>query len=196
MEPAGRSSGAPHVALVAWGFPPSRLPGVYRGLALANELSRAGARVTVVTAEETYFRLVTGTDESLTPHVHDGIRVVRVPYHSRRLDPVINHWPERRVMRPRAFLLREQARETTYFPERLYGPWRPALENAVHRLHRADPVDLTVATGNPYTSYAAAAHLHGTFECRSSSTTGTAGCSTSTPARSGRPPRSLRGWQH
>ena len=159
--PPSRST--PHVLVVAWGFPPSRASGVYRALALCNALVEADARVTVVTSDEEYFQLVTGTDDSLVSHIDPRVHVIRVPYQSRRLDPVIDHWSDQQVTDRKAFNDAEIARETSYFPERLYGPWRPALEDAVHRLHRTDPVDLVVATGNPYTSYAGAAHLHASF---------------------------------
>lgn len=151
------------MALVAWGFPPSRHSSVYRGLAIANALVAAGARVTVVTADEGYFRLVTGIDRSLIGHVDPTISVLRAPYPPGRMDPVINRWPHARVQDRATFLRDEQRREHTYFPERLYGPWRPALEHAMHRLHRDDPIHLVVAIGTPYASYAAAGYLHSTF---------------------------------
>lgn len=152
-----------HVALVAWGFPPSRASGVYRALALANAFVEGGASVTVVTADEHYFQLVTGTDDSLVAHIHPAVEVVRVPYEPGRLDPVISRWPRDRVERPGDFRRDVTAHETAYFPERLYGPWRPALEQAIHDLHQHSPIDVVVATGNPYTSYAAAAHLSANF---------------------------------
>ncbi len=152
-----------HVALVAWGFPPSRASGVYRALALANAFVEGGAAVTVVTADEHYFQLVTGTDDSLLAHVNPAVDVVRVSYPPGRLDPVISRWPSERVERPSDYRRDVTAYEMAYFPERLYGPWRPALEQAIHDLHQRSPIDVLVATGNPYTSYAAAAHLSANF---------------------------------
>jgi glycosyltransferase involved in cell wall biosynthesis len=46
------------------------------------------------------------------------------------------------------------------FPEPVYGPWRPRIEAAAQRLHRVDPVDLVVATGNPYVDFMVAQRLN------------------------------------
>lgn len=169
----GRQTGlrpgrAPHVALVAWAFPPSRGSGVYRALALANALVAEGARVTVVTADEYFFRLVTGTDDSLVPYVDEAIELVRVPYDPASTEPIINRWPAHRIpsrqdslatRESRKRKVRPEAPEREFFPENTFASWRPALEQAVHDLHRRDAVDLVLATGSPYTSFAAAAAL-------------------------------------
>src|SRR5690606_19528427 len=46
------------------------------------------------------------------------------------------------------------------FPEPGYGPWRRPLEQAALRIHAERPVDLVVATANPYVDLAAADALH------------------------------------
>src|SRR5690606_39365572 len=51
-------------------------------------------------------------------------------------------------------------RDTLSFPEVGYGPWRRRIEAAALRLHRADPVDLVVATANPNVDFMAADVLH------------------------------------
>ena len=153
----------PHVCLIAWGFPPSRASGVYRALALANAFAEGGAQVTVLTCAQHYFQLVTGTDDSLTSHIDPRIDVRTVSYDAGRLDPVITHWPLHRFTEPARYRREKMAEERAFFPERQYGPWRLALEDAVHRLQRDHSIDLVVATGNPYTAYAGAAHAADQF---------------------------------
>ena len=150
----------PHVLYAAWGFPPHRGPGTYRALATANLLAGLGCRVTVLTADMATFDLVIGGDRSLLTAVDPRIRMLRVPFPPGRRDPVVNRWPLERVAEPTAWLERTVAAEERVFPESLYGPWRPRIEAAAQRLHRVDPVQLVVATGNPYVDFAVPQRLN------------------------------------
>ena len=151
---------APHVLYVAWGFPPHRGPGTYRALATANLLVELGARVTVLTADVATFDLVVGADDSLLAEVDPRIRVLRVPFPAGRRDPIINRWEMARVSGPQQWLERTLAREARVFPEPVYGPWRPRIDAAAQRLHRVAPVDLVIATGNPYVDFSVAQRLN------------------------------------
>jgi glycosyltransferase involved in cell wall biosynthesis len=151
---------APHLLYVAWGFPPSRGGGVYRALATANAFARAGWRVTVLTAEREAFERYTGSDPSLEQHVDAGIRIERLPFRWPLLDVDIREYSRLRVHAPDRWRRWETHRETASFPEIGYGRWRRPLEQAALRIHRADPVDLVVATANPNVDFAAAWALH------------------------------------
>jgi glycosyltransferase involved in cell wall biosynthesis len=159
-SPTAGAGRRPHVLYVAWGFPPHRGPGTYRVLASANLLVELGARVTVLTADRLTFDLVAGGDDSLLDRVDPAIRVLRVPFPVGRRDTIINRWPEERVLAPVRWADAALAAETAVFPEPVYGAWRPAVEQAASRLHRADPVDLVLASGNPYVDFAVAQRLN------------------------------------
>jgi glycosyltransferase involved in cell wall biosynthesis len=55
-------------------------------------------------------------------------------------------------------------RDQIPFPETGYGPWRSTIEKAAERIHKANKVDLTVATANPHVAFTAAYHLHEKFK--------------------------------
>lgn len=150
---------APHVLYVAWGFPPHRGPGTYRALATVNALVGLGARVTVITADLATFEVVSGADPSLLAHVDPAVRVVRVPFPPGRRDPVVSRWSRQRAEAPGDWRDATTARELAVYPELTYALWRPRLDAAAYRLHRADPVDLVIATGNPYVDFSPAFSL-------------------------------------
>ncbi len=160
MSPDPAAPVPPHVLYVAWGFPPHRGPGTYRALATANLLAEIGCRVTVLTADLATFDLVVGADNSLLAEIDPRIRVLRVSFPAGRRDPVVNRWELARVAAPPQWLERTLAREAKVFPEPVYGPWRPRIDAAAQRLHRVDPVDLVMATGNPYVDFSVAQRLH------------------------------------
>ena len=144
-----------HVLVVAWGFPPSRASGVHRPVAMARELRALGHRVTVIACDEDFFRLHTGTDETLMSAIPD-IRLVRVP-HAAILDPVINQWDALQISKPKAATAAVRSLAIAQFPEAPpYGGWAERASAAALRVHRADPIDLVIATGNPYADYVVA----------------------------------------
>lgn len=156
-RPSGRAGR--HILYVAWGFPPHRGPGTYRPLAAVNALAAKGRRVTVLTTDLDTFDLVVGGDDALLATVDERVRVVRVPTANGARDPVINRWPEARVANATLWRGRSLGVETSLFPEPIYGSWLPRVVSAARRIHQDDPVDLVVATGNPYVDFAAALAL-------------------------------------
>lgn len=145
-----------HVLYVAWGFPPHRGPGTYRALATVNELAARGHRVTVLTADLDTFHLVTGGDDSLLARVDPRVDVVRVPFPLVLQDPVLSRWSTARVTDPRRWRQSTVERLSSMIPDPAYAAWlSPALAAAV-RVQEATPVDVTIATGNPYVDFAVA----------------------------------------
>lgn len=149
-----------HVLYVAWGFAPHQGPGVYRPLATVAELVRQGHRVTVLTADLATFDLVIGGDRSLLDDVPDAVRVVRVAMAPRQRDPLLNRWPEARLARPSVWADVAQKEQVRAFPEGVYATWQPRAEAVAARIHELDPVDLVIATGNPYVDFTVALRLH------------------------------------
>ena len=149
-----------HVLFVAWGFPPARGGGVYRALAISRAFAEAGAEVTVLTAEREAFERYTAVDEALEAHVHPDIRVHRVPFTWPARETNRAQWPLARRLAPPVWWRARKQLDRIPFPEPGYGPWRRTLEEAALGIHAARPVDLVVATANPYVSLAAADVLH------------------------------------
>jgi glycosyltransferase involved in cell wall biosynthesis len=150
----------PHVVLIVLGFPPSSGSGAYRGLGFANHLVDLGWKVTVLTVTEDFFDLVThARDDSLLPLVDERVRVERVPMRMQHLVGDYRAWGAfrgnfRQVHDDLWRLLQRHA-----FPER-YAGWIPGLVRALRRLHKEDPVDVVLASGNPWSAFAAAWALH------------------------------------
>lgn len=149
----------PHLLYVAWGYPPARSGGVYRALATPNEFAARGWRVTVLTADRDTFVRGTGIDPTLEALVDPSISIVRIPFDSPAYDTDIRGWSRWRALAPELWTGWKAKRDWRAFPERGYGGWREPLENAALEIHRADPVDLTIATANPHVDFAAAYRL-------------------------------------
>ena len=149
-------AGARHVALLLLGFPPSSGSGAYRGLAWANHLAALGWRVTVLTVTEDFFDSVThARDDSLLPLVDPRVAVVRVPMRQQHLTGDVRRWG---WLRGRSPVLHDDLWRlvtTRAFPER-YAGWVPGLVRALLDLHRRSPVDLVLASGNPWSAFVAA----------------------------------------
>jgi len=149
-----------HVLYVAWGFAPHQGPGVYRPLATVAELVRQGHRVTVLTADLATFDLVVGGDRSLLDDVPESVRVVRVAMAPRQRDPLVNRWSAARIADPKVWGAAVNKEQVQAFPEYVYATWQPRAEAAATRIHELDPVDLVIATGNPYVDFSVALRLH------------------------------------
>ncbi|MFJ4224654.1 glycosyl transferase [Microbacterium sp. NPDC089695] len=143
------STTQPHLLYVAWGYPPSRGSGVYRAWATANAFARAGWKVTVLTVPREVFEMSTGVDLTLEAQVDPSIRIVRVPFTSGAFANDLSDWSWLRAHAPEIWNTIQAWRGRRAFPERNYGGWRPILEEAARRIHREDPVDLTIGTANP-----------------------------------------------
>lgn len=143
--------------LIAAFFPPSRASGVFRPLAMANYLAAQGWDVTVITVQEEFFDRVTASrDDSLLDAIHPDIKVVRVPMPIQHLERDLRHFGPLRANFPR--LHSKIYRRLQVFDR--YSPWLPPVVLEGLRLHRRERFDLVLATGNPWTSFAAAAALH------------------------------------
>ena len=146
----------PHVVLIALGFPPSGGSGAYRGLGYANHLVALGWRVTVLTVAEEFFDHVTlSRDDSLLPLVDERVQVVRVPMRQQHLAGDLRTWGRfrgnfRQVHDDLWHLVQEHV-----FPER-YAGWIVPLARATLAVHRREPVDVVVASANPWATLAAA----------------------------------------
>lgn len=149
-----------HVLYVAWGFPPHQGPGVDRSLGTVAELVRQGHRVTVLTADLATFDLVTGGDRSLLDDVPEAVRVVRVAMAPRQRDPLLNRWPAARMAKPEVWADAVDKEQVQAFPEAVYGVWQPRAEAVATRIHELDPVDLVIATGDPYVDFTVPLRLH------------------------------------
>lgn len=147
----------PHLLLLAVFFPPSRASGVFRPLAMANYFVTHGWDVTVLTVQEEFFDRVTGSrDDSLLESVHPDITVIRVPMPIGHLEPDIRRFTPMRANFPR---LHAKLYQRLCVLDR-YSPWFAAALAEGMRTHTAHRVDLILATGNPWTSFAVAAALH------------------------------------
>lgn len=146
----------PHVVLIAMYFPPSRASGAYRPLAMANFLARAGWRVTVVTVTDEFFDRITGSrDDSMLASVEPGVEVLRVPFPAAHLETDVRHMGAFRTTFPLLHQKVSAARQRFVFPEP-YGTWIGPVTRAIGAVHRRQPVDVVVATGNPWSAFAAA----------------------------------------
>ncbi len=151
---------APHLLYVAWGYPPGRGGGVYRALATPNAFARAGWKVTVLTGLRETFQYSTGIDERLEQRIDQRITVHRIPFPGVPYEVDLRRWSPLRARLPEVHNAWRERRARRAFPERVYGEWRAPLERAALSIHREHPVDLTIATANPYVDFTAAAALH------------------------------------
>jgi glycosyltransferase involved in cell wall biosynthesis len=157
------TSNSPHLLYVAWGYPPCRGGGVYRALATANAFAENGWRVTVLTANRETFTMGTGIDSTLEAQIHPSIAVVRVPFTSGAYQTDIREWSPLRAYAPELWNGYRALKDRRSFPEATYGGWRTPLEEAALRIHRANPVDLTIGTANPHVDFAPGHRLHRDF---------------------------------
>lgn len=152
----------PHLLYVAWGFPPSRSGGAYRLLATANAFVREGWDVTVLTVPREVFLRSTGVDASMEARVDPRVKVERIafPHDETVLD--LRTWSRFRAHAPELWNGWRGWRTARVFPEPRYGLWRTNLEQAASRIHRAQPVSLTIGSGNPNVVHTAGLHLKDT----------------------------------
>lgn len=144
---------APHCLLIAFYFPPARASGVFRARALANHLVRQGWRVTVVAADAWFFEEVLGqADPSLLDTIDDRVRIVRVPFSDARFDRRIRFHSWFRGNFPRWAEQRMQRRSERRFPDP-YSSWIDPVAATIEELHTRTPIDVLVATGNPFSSF-------------------------------------------
>ena len=146
-----------HALFLAFPFPPSRGAGVYRTVATANTLVGRGWRVTAVAPHEDYFYEYVGSeDRSLLDWVDPRVHVERVELRNWWLDTRVDTMPLLQALAPsrhekvRRFLAR------SYSPLDHYPFWLSAATARAIRVARRDPVNILLATGNPFNSFVAA----------------------------------------
>lgn len=146
----------PRLLYLAFYFPPSRASGVFRARATANHFVEQGWDVTVLRAPDTFFYDIVGSvDEALTATVDPRLEV---------LQPEMDYFAWQSDLREYSWLRgnfpvlcqkRYQWKLDHVFPER-YFPWAQSAIKTGRRLHREQPYDLVLATGNPFASFWAA----------------------------------------
>ncbi len=145
----------PHVLMLPFHFPPARGSGVNRIRAWANALVEAGADVTALAVDHSFYDDLTGIDRDAATEVSPKVRVVhfRFPHQHLVTDFRAMSWTRGNMPRLHSAFWERAAR--TAFPER-YGHALPILVQSALREHRRRPVDLVLATGGPYVSLGAA----------------------------------------
>ncbi len=143
----------PHLLYIAFHFVPSRGSGVFRARATANYFVRAGWDVTVLTVTRDFFTRVTrSADLDLEKTIDPAVVVERVPMRLAPQGPEIASMGWLQANLPGIYgkfwaLLRKVP-----FPDR-YASWIPAASRRAVEIGRAHPVDVIVATGNPFASF-------------------------------------------
>src|SRR3954463_14050075 len=154
--PNPRQSPRPRVVYVAFYFPPTRASGVYRSRATANHLAAAGWDVTVITPQREFFTdYINSFDPSLEATVRGDVQVDRVRFPGRAWEPDVRRYSWLRANLPSVSKTLNNKLENALFPEH-YSPWIPRVVRRIRQLHARAPVDLVLATGNPFSSFAAA----------------------------------------
>lgn len=150
------SGGArPHIGLVAFYFPPSRASGVYRMLALANYLVEHGWDVTVFTVTPDFFEHITrSADPSLLEAIDPRVHVERIPLPMKHLEQELRRFGSFRGNYPELHRRLTQRLIRTLWCDQ-YGSWVPGVVRRMVEVHRRHRLDLTLATGNPYSCYQA-----------------------------------------
>lgn len=147
---------APRLLYLAFYYPPSRASGVFRAYATAEHFVRSGWDVTVMAAPHRFFTdVVKSSDEALEARIDPRITVERPPMDYFSWETDVRRFGRFRGNAPvaaRRWYLWKQRR---VFPER-YLSWATASVRRARRLHRRERFDLTIATGNPFASFAAA----------------------------------------
>lgn len=150
----------PRVAYIAFYFPPSRASGVYRAVATSQAFSATGWDVTVFAPQRSLFTDCLGSfDDSLDAEIPDEVHVERVRFPARRWCREIRDFSRFRGNFPAWSDRLNTWAEESIFPEH-YSPWIPRVLRAVLREHASARFDVILATGNPFSSFAAAWLTH------------------------------------
>jgi glycosyltransferase involved in cell wall biosynthesis len=159
MRRNGSATGRPHVIYLAIGFPPAAKSCAYRMRETANQFIAQGWDVTVVTICEEAWEREYGLDHTLSAGVDPRVRVVELPLLRADLETDIRTYSEARSLRPQQWVHHLRQREQKVFPEPAFGTWRPALEEALLRVHRRHRADLLLTSCGPYVNIAATCRL-------------------------------------
>ena len=154
--PGAVTRSRPHLLFVAFYFPPTRASGVYRSRAIANHFSALGWDVTVITCQRAFFQYYTlSYDPSLEATVAPEVRVERVPFGGWQWETDVRRLGAARVLFPKTTTRLRRALDSARFPD-AYASWIPGVVRRARAVHAERPVDLVLATGNPWSSFGAA----------------------------------------
>jgi glycosyltransferase involved in cell wall biosynthesis len=146
----------PHVLFVAFYFPPTRASGVYRSRAIANHFVALGWDVTVVTVQREFFQHYTlSFDPSLEATVSPQVRVERVPFSGWQWETDVRRLGVARVLFPKTVTRLRRTLDSVRFPD-AYASWIPGVVRRAREVHAEHPVDVVLATGNPWSAFGAA----------------------------------------
>ncbi len=149
-----------HVLLLGMQFPPARGSGVYRIRAWAHHLVEQGYDVTVLATNREYWERMSGSlDDDLASRTDPRIKVIEIEFPHEHLIQDVRNMSWLHANFPRAFLLTHKLIQTKGFPE-AYAPMIPTYLQHALAVHRRRPVDLVLASGNPYSLYAVAWAFH------------------------------------
>jgi glycosyltransferase involved in cell wall biosynthesis len=144
------------VLYLAFFFPPSRGSGVYRARATANHLVGRGWDVTVATAPTRFLHDMTGSfDEALAGTVDPRVRVERPSMRYYAWERDVRRFSRFRANFPVVAQKLHRWGRRHLLPDQ-YASW--GLTSVIRglRRHARRRFDLVLATGNPYSSFAAA----------------------------------------
>jgi glycosyltransferase involved in cell wall biosynthesis len=146
----------PRVLYLSFFFPPSRASGVYRLRATANYLVNNGWDVTAYAAPLSFLNNVLGSvDESLATTVDPRIHVERPSLRVFPWERDLRQFSRFRAHFPTVARKAYRWGQENIFPEP-YRSWgSSALAHAL-RAHSRRRFDVVLATGNPYSAFAAA----------------------------------------
>jgi len=146
----------PRVLYLAFFFPPSRASGVFRARATANFFVEQGWDVTVLRGPDRFFTHVAGaSDDSLTETVDPRVEVEAVEMDYFKWETDVRRYGRLRGNFPAVARHWFSWKQRHVFPDK-YQAWGIGALRAGLRLHRRNPFDLIVATGNPFASFGAA----------------------------------------
>ncbi len=145
----------PRLLYLAFYFPPSRASGVYRARATANHFAAAGWDVTVFAAPLPFLYDVVGSvDEKLLDTVDPRITVERPDLSLYRWQHDLREMSWFRGTWPTLAREMHDWREAKQFPEN-YVSWARSSVRRALKLHREAKFDAVLATGNPFSAFAA-----------------------------------------
>lgn len=150
---------APHLLLLAIGFPPAAKSSTLRLREAANQFASLGWRVSVLNADANLWRHDSGLDESLLVGLHPNVRRIELPLRRPDLETDIRTYSRARAENPSGWARQLARRTQKDFPEPFFGAWRTPLIKAAERVHADRPVDLVLASCTPYVLLDVARHL-------------------------------------
>jgi glycosyltransferase involved in cell wall biosynthesis len=153
----------PHLLYIAFAFPPSTASSVYRCMAVANNFVESGWDVTVITLDADIWSMISGVDEGLAQSVDPRVKVVHVGDHGAE-EPAkrdLRRYSRLRIEAPYIWRELHRRRISKDFPENFHAAWLKPASEAARSVHAGHPVDLVMASANPYVSFGVARALEG-----------------------------------